>query len=124
MTAIVTDPREPLGRVVRETWVDWAREQPDPKPSWLTPWDQLDAGQREVDMRIGAAVAAVVLAQLVSRTGLALEEAIEIAIGDVGGIVAWRTAPRDEFARRVIISTAVRAAAPIIEAAARKQDTQ
>lgn len=57
----MADPREPLGRVVRETWVAWAREQSDPKPSWLTGWDELDAGQREVDMRIGAAVAAAEL---------------------------------------------------------------
>lgn len=53
----MTDPREPLGRLVRQVWVDWAREQPDPKPSWLTGWDDLDAGQREVDMRIGSALA-------------------------------------------------------------------
>lgn len=51
-------PAEHRGRLVRETWVTWAKEQPDPKPSWLTGWDDLDDGQREVDMRIGAAVAA------------------------------------------------------------------
>jgi hypothetical protein len=51
------DSRELLGRVVRAAWVAWAKEQPDPKPSWLTGWDELDDGQREVDMRIGAAVA-------------------------------------------------------------------
>ena len=51
------DPREPLGRIVRETWVAWAREQYRPKPSWLLLWEELDNGQREVDMRIGAAVA-------------------------------------------------------------------
>ena len=50
--------REDLGRLVRETWIAWAREQPDPKPSWLVPFDDLDEGQREVDMRIGEAVAA------------------------------------------------------------------
>lgn len=50
--------REDLGRLVRETWIAWAREQTDPKPSWLTGWDELDDGQREVDRRIGAAVAA------------------------------------------------------------------
>ena len=54
----MADDREPLGRIVRETWVAWAKEQPDPKPSWLTGWDELDDGQREVDMRIGSAVAA------------------------------------------------------------------
>lgn len=50
--------REDLGRLVRETWVAWAGEQPGPKPSWMTGWDELDDGQREVDMRIGEAVAA------------------------------------------------------------------
>jgi len=49
--------REHLGPLVRQVWVDWAREQPDPKPGWLTGWDDLDEGQREVDMRIGEAVA-------------------------------------------------------------------
>ena len=53
----MTDDREPLGRIVRETWVAWAREQYRPKPSWLLLWEELDNGQREVDMRIGAAVA-------------------------------------------------------------------
>lgn len=54
--------REALGRLVRETWVAWAREQPAPKGSWLAGWDELDDGQREVDMRIGEAVAAAVIA--------------------------------------------------------------
>ena len=49
-----------LGRLVRETRVAWALEQDGPKPSWLTGWDELDAGQREVDSRIGAAVEAEV----------------------------------------------------------------
>lgn len=48
---------EMLGRLVRDTWVEWAQEQPDPKPSWLLPWDELDEGQKEVDRRIGRAVA-------------------------------------------------------------------
>jgi hypothetical protein len=55
---IVADDREPYGRIVRETWVGWALEQPAPKPSWRAGWDDLDDGQREVDMRIGSAVAA------------------------------------------------------------------
>ena len=49
--------REALGRRVREVWVEWAREQPDPKPSHLVGWDDLDEGNREVDMRIGEALA-------------------------------------------------------------------
>lgn len=50
------EPRELVGRAVRQVWVKWAREQSDPKPSWLLPWEELDEGQREVDMRIGAAL--------------------------------------------------------------------
>ena len=48
------EPRELLGRLVRQVWTEWAREQPEAKPSWLLPWEDLDDGQREVDMRIGA----------------------------------------------------------------------
>jgi hypothetical protein len=51
-------PREQRGRLVRETWVRWARQQPSPKPGWLTGWNELDYGQRQVDMLIGEAVAA------------------------------------------------------------------
>jgi hypothetical protein len=50
---------ERLGRLVRSVWTQWASEQPAPKPSWLVPWEELDAGQREVDIRICQAVAAV-----------------------------------------------------------------
>lgn len=50
--------RVQLGRTVREAWMRWAAEQPAPKPSWLVPWEELDDGQREVDMRIGEAIAA------------------------------------------------------------------
>ena len=53
----VTSERERAGRLVRETWVAWAREQPFPKESWLTGWDELGKGQREVDIRIGEKVA-------------------------------------------------------------------
>jgi hypothetical protein len=56
----VGDPREPYGRLVRDTWVAAVEELvKTPKPSWVTPWDDLDDPfQREVDMRMGAAVAA------------------------------------------------------------------
>jgi len=56
----MTDPREPYGRIVRETWVAWALEQPDvdDHPSWTKPWDEIPERDREVDMRIGSAVAA------------------------------------------------------------------
>lgn len=48
--------RERLGRLVRAAWVEWAHEQPDPHPSWLTPWDQLSESGKEADRRVGEVV--------------------------------------------------------------------
>jgi hypothetical protein len=48
--------REFMGKLVRAEWERWAREQPNPKPSWLTPWDQLTEPEREVDRRIAEAI--------------------------------------------------------------------
>lgn len=45
--------RDDLGRIVRDEWMAWAREQPNPKPSWLVEWDRLSEPDREVDRRIG-----------------------------------------------------------------------
>jgi hypothetical protein len=58
---VTPDPREQLGRLVRQTWVACAEEAGDTKPSHLAGWDDLDEDMREVDMRIGEAVAALVL---------------------------------------------------------------
>jgi hypothetical protein len=49
--------REALGKRVREVWVEWAKKQPDPKPSWLVTWDDLDEGDKEVDRQIGETIA-------------------------------------------------------------------
>jgi hypothetical protein len=49
--------RETLGKLVRQTWIEWAKEQPNPKPSWLVEWDNLSEPDQEVDRRIGEAVA-------------------------------------------------------------------
>ena len=48
--------RERLGRLVRAAWVEWAHEQPNPHPSWLTPWDQLSESGKEADRRVGEVV--------------------------------------------------------------------
>ena len=48
--------RERLGRVVRDAWVAWAKEQPNPKPHHLDSWEALPESIREVDRRIGQAV--------------------------------------------------------------------
>lgn len=46
--------REELGKRVRQYWLEWAKQQPDPRPSWLLPWEELDESQREADRQIGA----------------------------------------------------------------------
>ena len=56
MKRIGDEDRERLGRLVRAAWVEWAREQPDPHPSWLTPWDQMGESGREADRRVGELV--------------------------------------------------------------------
>ena len=55
MLAAQEDERhaDSLGRIVREVWIAWAKEQPTPKPSWLVPYDQLSEPDKEVDRRIG-----------------------------------------------------------------------
>lgn len=51
--------RELLGRTVRRVWIEWARQQVDPRPSWLAPWEELSPEMQEVDCRIGVALADV-----------------------------------------------------------------
>lgn len=53
--------RDDLGHLVRRVWVEWAKEQPSPKPSWLVPWEDLPEPDREVDRRIGEAIAATAI---------------------------------------------------------------
>ena len=48
--------REALGMRVRQIWLAWAKQQPQTKPSWLKPWEELPECYREVDRRIGAAI--------------------------------------------------------------------
>lgn len=60
--------REQLGQIVRAEWVKWAQEQPNPKPSHLVLWEELDEANKEVDRRIGEAIAAAVLAEERERT--------------------------------------------------------
>lgn len=49
--------RDFLGQIVREAWVKWAKQQPNPKPSWLAPYDKLSEADKEADRQIGEAVA-------------------------------------------------------------------
>src|SRR5215469_2088071 len=47
-----TQLREIGGKLVRDTWIAWAKEQPNVKPSWLVPWEELSEPDKEVDRRI------------------------------------------------------------------------
>lgn len=55
-TTIGEHRRENLGKRVHEVWAAWARTQPNPKPEWLVPWDELEERYKEVDRRIGSAL--------------------------------------------------------------------
>ncbi len=50
--------RDRVGRIVREVWVQGARDRGDTRPSHLTPYAELDVVNRFVDQRIGVAIAA------------------------------------------------------------------
>lgn len=67
--------RETLGRFVREAWVRWAETQPDPKASWLVPYDDLSEADKEADMQIGEAVARWTLIGDASRSALVAQPA-------------------------------------------------
>jgi len=54
--------RDVLGRMAREAWVGWATNQPDPKPSWLTPYEELGETDKEANRQIGENVARWTLA--------------------------------------------------------------
>jgi hypothetical protein len=45
--------RDRLGRLVRELWVSWAERHPNPKQSWLVPYDELTESDKEADRVIG-----------------------------------------------------------------------
>ena len=48
--------RDVLGKVVRGAWVNFAQQQPNPKPHHLLPWEELDEDNKEVDRQIGEAI--------------------------------------------------------------------
>lgn len=50
--------REDGGRLVREAWIRWAETQPNPKPSWLVPWEDLSEPDKEADRCIWEAIVA------------------------------------------------------------------
>lgn len=75
--------RDDLGELVRQVWVKWAKEQPNPKPSHLLPYDQLPEEHKEVDRRIGVAL------YLMGRTSMMVELDPGHPSDKTGPSVAW-----------------------------------
>lgn len=74
---MATDPREPLGRLVHDTRLAREAEQAEAEGRQrfrLGEWEERTAGQRELDMRIGEAVAAAER----ERTGAQMAEVREV----------------------------------------------
>jgi len=57
--------REELGKIVREVWVAWAKQNPKLKdrlkPEYLVQFDDLDEDDKECNRLIGEAVANAIL---------------------------------------------------------------
>lgn len=45
--------RDYLGKLVRDLWISWAKRQPNPKASWLVPYEELSEADKEADRVIG-----------------------------------------------------------------------
>lgn len=65
------EDRDKLGQLVREIWISWAVDQPNPKPSWLVPWEELSEADKEVDRMIGEKLFLVGFRWAVMGKGLA-----------------------------------------------------
>lgn len=52
----VSPDREALGQMARQTFIDFANEQPMPSPACFMPWSALSEVNREADRRIGETV--------------------------------------------------------------------
>ena len=77
--------RDFLGQLVRVAWIEWAKEQPNPRASWLVPWNKMMESDREADRRIGEYVAA----RCVTPELLRVESRAEQLEGEVERLRDW-----------------------------------
>ena len=59
--------RDVLGLLVRKAWVRWAKEHPQPKPSWLLPYEALNEQDKEADRQIGTYLFGVFVDWLIGK---------------------------------------------------------
>lgn len=93
-----------LGREVRRIWVEHVRKAfSNPNPSWVAPWEDLDAFQRSVDMAIGVGIARMAERALTVPAGaVTAVQFTDVADWETleawtGGTVACRQADVAEF---------------------------
>lgn len=115
--------RDYLGRIVRDAWVAWAREQPNPKPQHLDPWEALPEPIKEVDRRIGAAARAAVCHDLSNAVqaerdraiaaeadAAALREELKLLRELRDDVARWRASGGDARELAYVLETSDRAA--------------
>lgn len=61
--------RDLLGQMVREAWVRWAKTQPNPKPSWLEPYECLSEADQEADRQIGEVICRATMLAIAAKNG-------------------------------------------------------
>lgn len=71
---VVFHAPEEGGRAVRHAWVEWAKTQPNPKPSWLVPYDDLSEPDKEADRQIAQYLAQTFLRDLREKLSAAEAE--------------------------------------------------
>lgn len=77
--------RDEYGKLVREAWVQWAEQQPNPKASWLVAWEELSEADKEADRCIGEALFnhfATTIREIVQTTGVDNIQEAKRGIGD------------------------------------------
>ena len=88
---------EELGRIVRRVWVEYCIQTGHTeRPDRICPWEEMDEWSREVDRRIGVAVAV----QVARETAEKCAGLCEIEAGDVASMDEYALTGASEIARQ------------------------
>lgn len=76
--------RDELGEMVRDVWIQWAKEQDNPKPSWLVPYSDLSEPDKEADRLIGETLYGIGAMQvLLAQTSYPVEIHLKLKYKDL-----------------------------------------
>ena len=106
--------RDFYGQIVRMAWVEWAKTQPSPKPSWLVPWADLDEADKEADRCIGDAVVKATVSSDLERARAEVER-LTRELGE-HQLIAWQATV--DRARALVEAEALRERLRLAEAVA------